>query len=688
MFARPGGGDRSPKAQADGSSAVVGTPASPQASGKQAAATPGGGDCRPDALARDARGAGTPSASQLRVGVVLLSGSVGAGKSCLVNAMLRGLGRLATAAVCVHSFALSYGLETTAIDRSRVALFEEIFDFGSGCLCCSPRGDFTRFLYRVAQASEDGGITHLLVETTGVAEPLVFAKLFHSDTFLAQRFRLDAIVHVLDSGAPPLPRADDATAPAWAVAAAAQLAAASLVVINVRPAGEAEQPASDDEKSSPEKQPRRSESGRSLDPMELVSGIGGLGNAVLDATSQLASVTIDGASNVFNGAVSSVQSLATGNVDGTADGLGRIGTASMKTVNNSAGVLVEFGALGIQNANDALMVAGSVLDGAIGQGAGAVGDASRASFSFATGVVSAAAAGFMASHGFMSDLLRHEAPAAARVVVCLSPDEDSSAAGALVWDTIAGAGAFRPAKAVELDPEFLSPATPADDFSPLLIATVQGGHAARVTCVCATEAGAPLFEPRLRSCLESLAGGGRAVRIKGLVWVCSDVADTQPRLLMVNGLRESVSYSEVHAVPSSNTEAASCGDAACELTEHKALDTGMTSKLFLLMPPGESAPAVKKAFRECFVPPGYAWAADIEIDFPPGASAGDAPRGIERQLQDGPAIVLWRVGSRLYACEAHCPHAGASLVDGSVLDMEDAVRRERAVSHTHAALPG
>jgi hypothetical protein len=176
------------------------------------------------------------------------------------------------------------------------------------------------------------------------------------------------------------------------------------------------------------------------------------------------------------------------------------------------------------------------------------------------------------------------------------------------------------------------------------------------------------------------------VRIKGLVWVCSDVADTQPRLLMVNGLRESVSYSEVHAVPSSNTEAASCGDAACELTEHKALDTGMTSKLFLLMPPGESAPAVKKAFRECFVPPGYAWAADIEIDFPPGASAGDAPRGIERQLQDGPAIVLWRVGFRLYACEAHCPHAGASLVDGSVLDMEDAVRRERAVSH--AALPG
>ena len=685
-----------------------------------------------------------------RISVVLVTGAVGAGKTAAVDALLAALPPGAAAAVCTHEFALAFGLEAPPVHRDCVVAREEVFggrrhacvsaapalrctpppsdacsrarpaDFGGGCVCCSPRGDFTRFLYRVAQhnaASAAGTrISHLLVETTGVAEPLVFAKVFFADEFAAERFRLDAVLHVLDGRA--LPRGED-TAP-WRAAAAAQLAVASLVCINLRAASGADELSPvDEECPTEEAQPEPDErDGPQLGgtvpasvgaSVELVSGAAGaasdMASVMLDATSQLASVTLDGASNMFGAAMSSVSSLATGNVGGTTDGLTRIGTAGLSTVSNSAGVLLgaatELGTLGIERVGavgrKALFAAATVtsaaLDDVVGlpaQAADAVGGAGRASFGVAHGIVSAAAAGVMASSGFVAELLGGAALSAARVIACLAPGQSSAAAGALLWETIATTGAFKPENAVAHDPDFLSPAAAADDLSPLLTPTVQGGHAARVACLCATEAGTPLIDARLRAWLDEVTKGGRVLRVKGLVWAHADVADTQPRLMVVEGLREAVDVWEQQAQPGSvaGSEAAAplCGDAGCKVAEHTVADASLTSKLFMVLEPGENVALLKKAFRECFVPPGFAWAADVEIDFPPQPSDA-APRGIERLLQDGPTVVVWRVGSKFYACEAHCPHAGAPLVEGSVLDMEDAARcafAMRRVAHTYS----
>ena len=639
-----------------------------------------------------------------RIGVVLITGGIGAGKSRCINALLASLPAGARCAVCVHAFAplSSGGLETTAIDREHVVLYEEVFDFGGGSVCCSPRGDFARVLYTVAQhGSSDAGarITHLLVETTGVAEPLVFAKVFYADAFVAERFRLDSVLHVLDGRA--LPPTED-TAP-WRAAAAAQLAVASLVCVNLRVESSAAElspvnEVSETEETQPEADERNGPQlggtvtasvGASLELAGAATGAAtDMAGVVLDATSQFASVTLDGASHVIGGAFSSVSSLATGNVGGTADGLTRIGNAGLSAVSNSAGVLLgaatELGTIGMERVGDvgrqalraAATVTSAALDDAIGlpvHAANAVGGAGRASLSVAHSMVSAAVAGVMASHGFVAELLGGAAPSAARVIVCLSGETgaSSAAAGALLWATIATTGAFRP---FEVDPDFLAPQNPADDLSPPFIPTVQSGHAARVTCVCAAEAGTPLIETRLQAWLDELAQSGRVIRIKGRMWVRSDVSDAQPpRLLVVEGLRDTVQFWEQPAHPSrAGSEAATplCDATACDVVAHDVLDLSLTSKLFMVLEPGENVALIKKAFRECFVPPGYAWAADVEVDFPQN---DPAPRGIERQLQDGgPTVVLWRVGSKLYACEAHCPHAGAPLIDGSVVDMEDA----------------
>ena len=78
----------------------------------------------------------------------------------------------------VHHFAYEFGLETTSVetkDGRPLVFCEEVYDFGSGCICCSPKGDFARLLWRLKDLSEErvaagrGRVTHLLVETTGEA---------------------------------------------------------------------------------------------------------------------------------------------------------------------------------------------------------------------------------------------------------------------------------------------------------------------------------------------------------------------------------------------------------------------------------------------------------------------------------------------------------------------------------------
>ena len=96
------------------------------------------------------------------------------------------------AAAATHATAAS---DTVAAEAASAAAAERGADFGSGCLCCSPRGDFARLLWRLRDASEAARAegrqpcSHLLVETTGLAEPAVFARMFFSDPAVASAFR-------------------------------------------------------------------------------------------------------------------------------------------------------------------------------------------------------------------------------------------------------------------------------------------------------------------------------------------------------------------------------------------------------------------------------------------------------------------------------------------------------------------
>ena len=90
-------------------------------------------------------------ASPKRTAVYIITGYAAAGKTSLLNLLLRSCSNSgAAAAVVVHRQAEEYGIVPHAIEQDLAVAYEEVFDFGSGCLCCSPQGEMTRLLRTLA----------------------------------------------------------------------------------------------------------------------------------------------------------------------------------------------------------------------------------------------------------------------------------------------------------------------------------------------------------------------------------------------------------------------------------------------------------------------------------------------------------------------------------------------------------
>ena len=180
-----------------------------------------------------------------RVPVLLITGYAAAGKTFLVNRLLDHCHeRGQKCGVIAHRAAEEFGITPYPIEAGRAAYSDEVFDFGSGCLCCSPRGEMSRLLFDLAWRKDDLDV--LIIRTGPLASPLVFAKsvLVSSDAVIA-RFELRSIIAVVDPVLAPRHLASES--PEWQ--ARAQVQASDLVLLNLRAAGdggEASMNASDD----------------------------------------------------------------------------------------------------------------------------------------------------------------------------------------------------------------------------------------------------------------------------------------------------------------------------------------------------------------------------------------------------------------------------------------------------------
>lgn len=125
-----------------------------------------------------------------RLPVTLVTGFLGSGKTTLVNHILSNREGV-RAAVLVNELG-EIGIDNDLI----VAADDAMIELNNGCICCSTNNDLLDSIVRVLGRPEP--VDHILVETTGVADPLPVAATFQRPEFRGS-LRLDAIVALADA---------------------------------------------------------------------------------------------------------------------------------------------------------------------------------------------------------------------------------------------------------------------------------------------------------------------------------------------------------------------------------------------------------------------------------------------------------------------------------------------------------
>ncbi|EPX85727.1 GTP-binding protein [Salipiger mucosus] len=142
-----------------------------------------------------------PAPQDTRLPATVFSGFLGAGKTTLINRLLNTRGDLRVAVIVNDMSEVNIDADLIRSGGAGLSATEEtLVELTNGCICCTLREDL---LLEVRRLAEAGRFDHLLIESTGISEPLPVAATFEfcDDTraSLAEVARLDAMVTVVDA---------------------------------------------------------------------------------------------------------------------------------------------------------------------------------------------------------------------------------------------------------------------------------------------------------------------------------------------------------------------------------------------------------------------------------------------------------------------------------------------------------
>ena len=122
--------------------------------------------------------------------ITIISGFLGSGKTTLLNHILKNQVGIKTA-VLVNEFG-EIGIDNELIIKTA----EDMIELNNGCICCTINGELLNTVSKILDRPEK--LDYLIVETTGLADPLPVAMTFAGGD-LREKVRLDSIITLIDA---------------------------------------------------------------------------------------------------------------------------------------------------------------------------------------------------------------------------------------------------------------------------------------------------------------------------------------------------------------------------------------------------------------------------------------------------------------------------------------------------------
>ncbi|MCM8531105.1 MAG: GTP-binding protein [Lentisphaeraceae bacterium] len=126
-----------------------------------------------------------------KIPVTILTGFLGSGKTTLLNNILtEEHGH--KIAVIINEFG-EIGIDGDLVVKDE----DSILELSNGCLCCTVKGDLTKIVLDLIKSGQH--FEHLMIETTGIANPAPVAEVFYFDPLINNNFYVNGIVTLVDS---------------------------------------------------------------------------------------------------------------------------------------------------------------------------------------------------------------------------------------------------------------------------------------------------------------------------------------------------------------------------------------------------------------------------------------------------------------------------------------------------------
>ncbi|KAJ0257094.1 hypothetical protein HA466_0080240 [Hirschfeldia incana] len=162
-----------------------------------------------------------------RIPATIITGFLGSGKTTLLNHILTG-DHGKRIAVIENEFG------EVDIDGSLVAAktagAEDIILLNNGCLCCTVRGDLVRMISELVDKKK-GRFDHIVIETTGLANPAPIIQTFYAEDEIFNDVKLDGVVTLVDAKHARL-HLDEVKPEGFVNEAVEQIAYADRIIVN------------------------------------------------------------------------------------------------------------------------------------------------------------------------------------------------------------------------------------------------------------------------------------------------------------------------------------------------------------------------------------------------------------------------------------------------------------------------